>query len=302
MYKFEEIMARGDDDGRTVRERLAELVEAAEGALPREVLYPDPGEPVTLDDRTARAVKAIWAETADIFGAEFEDARTSKSKNPLCRGVYVFEQRYRRTVVCDNRCGRAVEAPASCMDVAKRAAASLSADPAFNDVEAAVHQAHRQACFELDHKLESALADVEDDARAVLERLVGEAYEDILQHRFADLHELARAAARYETASRLSNSQGWSPLTAEWIIGMNPSHLDMLKDEAACRRLAEQCLDYVESYSDVEDSDMSDLAEDMGDAFFWKGIEPCEGVDALAESYGAVEAPAGHEDIGDTAR
>ena len=110
MYKFEEIMARGDDDGRTVRERLAELVAAAEGALPREVLYPDPGEPVTLDDRTARAVEAIWAETADIFGAEFEDARTSKSKNPLCRGVYVFERNYRRTVVCDNRCGRAVEA------------------------------------------------------------------------------------------------------------------------------------------------------------------------------------------------
>ncbi len=44
MYKFEEIMARGDDDDRTVRERLAELVAAAEGALPREVLYPDPGE------------------------------------------------------------------------------------------------------------------------------------------------------------------------------------------------------------------------------------------------------------------
>lgn len=176
MYKFEKIMARGDDDDRTVRERLAELVAAAEGALPREVLYPDPGEPVTLDDRTARAVEAIWAETADIFGAEFEDARTSKSKNPLCRGVYVFERNYRRTVVCDNRCGRAVEAPASCMDVAKMAAASLSADPAFNDVEAAVHQAHRQVCFELDHKLGSALADVEDDARAVLERLVGEAY------------------------------------------------------------------------------------------------------------------------------
>lgn len=235
MYKFEKIMARGDDDDRTVRERLAELVSAAEGALPREVLYPDPGEPVTLDDRTARAVEAIWAETADIFGAEFEDARTSKSKNPLCRGVYVFERNYRRTVVCDNRCGRAVEAPASCMDVAKMAAASLSADPAFNDVEAAVHQAHRQVCFELDHKLGSAFADVEDDARAVLERLVGEAYEDILQHRFADLHELTRAAARY-------------------------------------------------------------------DAFFWKGIEPCDGVDALAESYGAVEAPAGHEDVGDTAR
>lgn len=302
MYKFEEIMARGDDDGRTVRERLAELVAAAEGALPREVLYPDPGEPVTLDDRTARAVKAIWAETADIFGAEFEDARTSKSKNPLCRGVYVFEQRYRRTVVCDNRCGRAVEAPASCMDVAKRAAASLSADPAFNDVEAAVSEAHEQVCSEVEYDLERALVLVEDDARAVLERLVGEAHEDILQHRGADLDELARAAARYETASRLRNSMEWSPLSAEWIIETDPSRLDLLKDEAAWRRLAEQCLDYVESYSDVEDSYMADLAEDMRDAFFWKGVESCEGVDALAESYGAVEAPAGHEDIGDTAR
>lgn len=302
MYKFEKIMGQDDDDGRTVRERLAELVEAAEGALPREVLYPDPGEPVTLDDRTARAVKAIWAETADIFGAEFEDARTSKSKNPLCRGVYVFEQRDRRAVVCDNRCGRAVKAAPSCMDVAERAAASLSADPAFNDVEAAVSEAHEQVCSELDHKLESALADVEDDARAVLERLVGEAHKDILQHRFADLHELTRAAARYESASHLSNSQSWSPLTAEWIIEMKPSRLDMLKDEAACRRLAEQCLDYVESYSDVEDSYMADLAEDMRDAFFWKGVEPCDGVDALAESYGALEAPAGHDDIGETAR
>ncbi len=302
MYKFEEIMARGDDDGRTVRERLAKLVAAAEGALPREVLYPDPGEPVTLDDRTARAVKAIWAETADIFGDEFEDARTSKSKNPLCRGVYVFEQRYRRTVVCDNRCGRAVEAPASCMDVAKRAAASLSADPEFNDVEAAVSEAHEQVCSEVEYDLERALVLVEDDARAVLERLVGEAHEDILQHRGADLDELARAAARYETASRLRNSMEWSPLSAEWIIETDPSRLDLLKDEAAWRRLAEQCLDYVESHSDVEDSYMADLAEDMRDAFFWKGVESCEGVDALAESYGAVEAPAGHEDIGETAR
>lgn len=302
MYKFEKIMGQDADESKTARERLAKLVAAAEGALPREVLYPDPTAPVTLDDRTARAVEAIWAETADIFGAEFEDARTSKSKNPLCRGVYVFERRYRRTVVCDNRCGRAVEAPASCMDVAKRAAASLSADPAFNDVEAAVHQAHRQVCLELDHKLESAFADVEDDARAVLERLVGEAHEDILQHRFADLHELTRAAARYETASRLSNWLGWSPITAEWIIELDPSRLDMLKDDAACRRLAEQCLDYVEAYADVEESDMADLAEDMRDSIFWRGVEPCEGVEALAESYGAVEAPAGHEDIGDTAR
>lgn len=302
MYKFEEIMGQDADEGKTARERLAKLVAAARGALPREVLYPDPASPVTLDDKTARAVEAIWAETADIFGAEFEDARTSKSKNPLCRGVYVFERRNGRAEVCDNRLGRAVKVEASCMDVAKRAAMSLSADPAFNAVEAAVHQAHRQVCLELDHKLESALAAVEDAARAVLERLIGEAHVDILQHRFADLHELARAAARYETASRLSYSQGWSPLTAEWIIEMNPSRLDMLKDEAACRRLAEQCLDYVESYSDVEDSDMSDLAEDMGDAFFWKGIEPCDGVDALAESYGALEAPAGHDDIGETAR
>lgn len=302
MYKFEKIMARGDDDGRTVRERLTELVEAAEGALPREVLYPDPAAPVTLDDRTARAVEAIWAETADIFGAEFEDASTSKSKNPLCRGVYVFERRSGRTEVCDNRLGRAVKAAASCMDVAKRAAMSLSADPAFNDVEAAVHQAHRQVCLELDHKLESALAAVEDDARAVLERLIGEAHGDILQNRFVDLHELVRAAARYETASRLSYSQGWSPLTAQWIIETDPSRLDMLKDEAACRRFAEQCLDYVEAYADIEDSTMADLAEDMRDSIFWRSVEDCEGVDALAESHGAVGAPAGHEDIGDTAR
>ena len=299
MYKFEKIMGQDADESKTARERLAKLVAAAEGALPREVLYPDPGEPVTLDDRTARAVEAIWAETADIFGAAFEDVRTSKSKNPLCRAVYVFERPSGRAEVCDNRLGRAVKAAASCMDVAERAAASLSADPAFNDVEAAVSEAHEQVCSEVEYDLERALVLVEDDARAVLERLVGEAHEDILQHRGADLDELARAAARYETASRLRNSMEWSPLSAEWIIETDPSRLDLLKDEAAWRRLAEQCLDYVESYSDVEDSYMADLAEDMRDAFFWKGVD---GVDALAESYGALEPPAGHDDIGETAR
>lgn len=52
----------------TKEEQLAMLIDAAEQMLPHEVLYPEPGAVTEVDERTGRAVRSIWRETAQIYG------------------------------------------------------------------------------------------------------------------------------------------------------------------------------------------------------------------------------------------
>lgn len=73
MYSFLKTLQPGNQVEKAeknieAKEQLAKLIDAAEQELPHEALYPEPGAVTEVDERTGRAVRSIWRETAEIYG------------------------------------------------------------------------------------------------------------------------------------------------------------------------------------------------------------------------------------------
>ena len=307
MYKFEEIMARGDDDDRTVRERLAELVAAAEGALPREVLYPDPGRAVTLDDRTARAVKAIWAETADIFGAEFEDARTSKSKNPLlCRGVYVFEQRYRRCTVAATTAAAARRSPGELHGRREEGRGVALGRPGVQRCRSRRPPGPQASLLRV--WTTSSRAPSPTSPRTTPEPCSNDSSGRLMRTSF----NTASPTSTSWRARRRATRDGEPP---EQLAGLEPAHRRVdHRDEPLPPRHAKKTKRHAVASPSSASTTSNRIRTSRTPTWptsprtsrmpsSGKASSPAMGSMLLApESYGAVAAPAGHEDIGETAR
>lgn len=286
----------------TKEEQLAMLIDAAEQALPHEVLYPEPGAVTEVDERTGRAVRSIWRETAEIYGGIQASELADLRSNPLCRGIYLFEAQGlttpSRIVIWNNTQGNGVPnylnnpndwslAHAAAHIAAINGAGISSVQYAIRDLRNA------------DLNIEKAFDDLLQDARAAIERAIAGAFENIVQHRGApareDMRELAELAARYDSASEINDSLGmdWSPLRASEIVEDDPKRLDALNDEETCRAFAEGCLDYAASHIGEEFPMMNSLISNLKKGIIWDEIglgDQFDGVAALAAAYTRCEA------------
>ncbi len=161
----------------TKEEQLAMLIDAAEQALPHEVLYPEPSAVTEVDERTGRAVRSIWRETAEIYGGIQASELADLRSNPLCRGIYLFEAQGlttpSRIVIWNNTQGNGVPnylnnpndwslAHAAAHIAAINGAGISSVQYAIRDLRNA------------DLNIEKAFDDLLQDARAAIERAIAE--------------------------------------------------------------------------------------------------------------------------------
>lgn len=264
------------------KERLAKLIDAAEQVLTHEILYPEPGDVMEVDERTARAIREIQQEVVKIYGNPLAAELSDNETNPLCRGIYTFEScqsmHSRDWNILDNTKGAAIGCSTFSADLAMKAACAISDNPDLDLVDV-VDNLESISIKRIEHRL--ALA---------IEELLADTRKDLLNNFHAedcDFAELDLAASRLSALKALSDCRQL-PIDGEFILQHTNEQPEVIESPEYLKAIALHLADDASSWMRFEANEVFDttLVDSFLKSASHEGLSELESVSRTASESG----------------